>query len=125
MLLVTKKLTETLEICRRVRLLCVISVMWSFLRSRVWSVPRGAPGPDDGLDVMQLVSCGFCDRPSFIEIRSVLTNELAETESGASKPPYLEEHVCAARQALKSLREARAPINKLTAERASLAVGTE
>lgn len=50
----------------------------------------GLPYPDNDLNVLHLEACGFTDRHTLIEGGSVLTSELAEAKSKASKACCLE-----------------------------------
>lgn len=61
---------------------------------------------------------------TLIELRLVLTDERAEAESRAAGVRGLEEDVPAAEEDSELLRMARARVDDLTAERASLTVET-
>lgn len=80
---------------------------------------------NNGLNVLRLAECGLSDYAALIKQRLVLTREWAEAVLKVSELRRLEERVCTDGEDSGALRAARARVNELTAERASLTSGTE
>lgn len=85
----------------------------------------GLPASDNGLNVLRLLGLGLRDRLTILRLRSVLINEWAEEDSRVAEIPPVEECVRATDEYLESLRVARASVDELTDERASLTAGAE
>lgn len=86
------------------------------------STSRGGwPDAESGLHVICLAECSLCDRLTVIEFHLVLTSERAKVESRMTKVCRLEERMGAAENDSEALRAARALVEKLKAENASIA----
>lgn len=85
----------------------------------------GLPTSDNGLDVLSLAECDLRYLLTLRELRQVLSSERGEAESRAVEVRRLEERMSVAEDDLESLRVACVRVDKLTAERASLAAGTD
>lgn len=78
----------------------------------------GLQSLDNGLDVLRLAVCGFCDRITLLELHLVMTNEWAGAESRAADVRHLEQPVDAAEQDSESLGSQLGHVEDTTAERA-------
>lgn len=85
----------------------------------------GVPVPDNVVNVLHLADRHLRDRLTLTLLCRVLTNEQRAAESKMAEDCRLEEHVHASGEDSKALHVARALVDDLTAEHASLTTGTE
>lgn len=79
-------------------------------------IHAGLMVPVKGLNVLHLAECGLFDRLTLMQLRGVLTNKQAETESRMPDALCLEEPLCAVDEDSESIRVMRACVDKFSGE---------